>query len=91
MSGLFQTMGIIFIIVGIVQNKEKNYWKKISFTIMILSIFSALYLLPIIDNSRGYISFALLEIQASNASTMYISSLVTGMLSFIVFLLSDTK
>lgn len=91
MSALFQIMGMIFIIVGVFQNKEENHWKKISFTIMILSIFSALYLLPAIDSIGGYISFALLEVQASNAPTMYVSSLVIGMLSFIVFLFSDTK
>lgn len=91
MSALFQIMGIIFMIVGIVQNKEENYWKKISFTIMILSIFSALYLLPAIDNRGGYISFALLKVQESNAPTMYVSSLAIGMVSFIVFLFSDTK
>jgi len=91
MSGLFQVMVVIFIIVGIFQNKEENYWKKISFTITVLSIFSVLYFLPALSYIGGHISFAFIEIQVSNASIMYTTSLVIGILSFIVFLFSDTK
>lgn len=91
MSGLFQIMGVIFIIVGLVQNKEENYWKKISFSIMILSIFSALYFLPYTDKVGGTIYLGLWQIKESTAPSIYRSSLIIGMLSFIIFLFSDTK